>query len=151
MRNLYQEAPLADFKTLPLFSEGWELKKIWINVPRSWFDTKQLDHGFKYPRIIRNLQYQKGSRVDFVLSFVICWAARPTVLFYTIQLTVVSCDMSLWLMYQNHKLPWYCTNQIIVLIIKIGMIFHSMHKPTVSVEPAYTYIFCNLILNFLSF
>lgn len=54
-----QEAPFADSKILPLFSESWKLKDIRENFHIRdfiflWFDRKQLDLGIKFSHNIRN-------------------------------------------------------------------------------------------------
>lgn len=62
-----QEAPFADSKILPLFSESWKLKDIRENFRIRdfiflWFDRKQLDLGIKYSHntCIRNYKAIKS-------------------------------------------------------------------------------------------
>lgn len=64
MRVKWREASLANVKLLVLFSEGWGLLEIWINVTSSRFYTLAIcyktagsDRGIKYSRNLRNLQY----------------------------------------------------------------------------------------------
>lgn len=60
-----QEAPFADSKILPLFSESWKLKDIRENFRICdfiflWFDRKQLDLGIKFSHNIRNYKAIKS-------------------------------------------------------------------------------------------